>query len=345
MKEVPLTKHEFIISDHEKYSIHGDLLVLYISTESLSQKTIRLLNSYRGKIEIIPTNYDYKTLNKLLCDCSNLVADNNIVIYLSGYNKNLKIRKNEPLLFGILPSNIKIDVCSHVYPAFELQTWFLNLSDKAFLSIYDKIYQKEQADNIRMEREIAKNVYSQLLKKYDFSKMTATEKMNIMYRWVRNNFEYDVSLIQADGNYKEGIDISLGSNPIKVFTRGKGVCTGRSRLLAILLNNPYMNVECYTVDGEHGTLQHEWNEFIDENGQVWEYDLSYGEMHEKMEGTFGKTHIMDENSRNFAVKDSLTARKNSGFSTPPLPQRKNLGNSLPPLPPRKDSEAPSLDEY
>lgn len=179
----------------------------------------------------------------------------------------------------MLPSNIKISLEeSHTAnPPHDMQTYFLNLSDEEFDAILSKIYsRKDVYDKLKIERDIAKRVYLELSKKHNFSVMTSKQKMDFMFDWVRNKYEYDYSQLESDGNYRMDADRSLSSDPIEVFRRGKGVCTGRSRLLKILLNNPYMNVQCYTVLGKYNDrLPHEWNEFVDENNQVWEYDLSF----------------------------------------------------------------------
>lgn len=318
------------LSDYEQYFISGDTLSLRIDSRAPSLEAIRLLNRFKGNVIIFLSNYDAKSMRELLYSVSNYITNNNnILLNLM----NLNIKKGEYIPFGMLPQNIKIDVCSHCNtPPHDMQTWFSNLSDENFQSVYNKIYQDNQAAALRDERDIARNVYLQLSRKYDFSKMSSTEKMDFMYEWVQNNFEYDMSLVGPDGNYKSDIDRSLGYDPVKVFARGKGTCTGRSRLLKILLNNPYMNVDCYTVAGNIGSLPHEWNEFIDENGQVWEYDLSYrGQKHKKMNGEFARSHKLNENSRSYAVKKCL--------ETPPLPPRRKA-NLPPPLPPRRKSDSP-----
>lgn len=292
------------------------LIELYLDNCGLNRDLIEIL---RQRIDVpIILHYDgtLDNLNELLSELSQPLVLNPTEIRL---NDNVKIPRNASLEFRNLRDNVKINIVSEtVKDSKELNSWCLNLSDDDFKNLYGKIAGREQARMLCEQRELAKQVYLFLSRTIDFSRMTATQKMDYMFNWVRNNISYDMGLIQADGNYREDVDRSLGYDPYKVFVRGKGVCSGRSRLLKILLNNPYMGVNCYTANGYSDHLEHEWNEFIDESGRVYAYDLSFGIMHEE---DITKNKIDHHDVEHSHIVEAML---NSGqFAPPPLPERRN----------------------
>lgn len=293
-----------------------DLIELYMDNCGLDRNLIEIL---RQRIDVpIVLNYDgtLDNFNELLSELSQPLVFNPTEIRL---NDNVKIPKNAVLKFKDLRENVKINIVSEAMKdSKELNSWCLNLSDDDFKNLYGKIAVREQARMLCEQRELAKQVYLFLSQTIDFSRMTATEKMDYMFNWVENGISYDVGLIQADGNYRDDVDRSLGYDPYKVFVRGKGVCSGRSRLLKILLNNPYMGVNCYTANGYSDKLEHEWNEFIDESGSVYAYDLSFGIKHEE---DITKNEIDHHAVEHSHIVEAML--DNEQFAPPPLPQRRN----------------------
>lgn len=348
MSEVPVRKkimfYETNCIQCFKYA-NQDFINLDLEDCTLDGNVISILRERSNVPVILMFNGSTEKLNQLFRQLSYFNISNPIEIR---FGNKVKVNKNDALEISSLRNNVKIAIVSEaVYDPTELNNWCLNLSDEEFKIVYDKIAVKRQALELLEEREIARSVYLRLSKKIDFNSMTDTSKMNFMYDWVLNHSSYDYDLIQADGNFKDDVDRTLGSDPCKVFKRGKGVCTGRSRLLKILLNNPYMRVNCYTAHGLCGHLEHEWNEFIDENGRVFAYDISYKLKHvdditkcNKGHHNIVHNHVVESsiNGGQFAPS-SLSPRRNSSSqqAISPLPPRRNssLQKAIPPLPPRK----------
>ena len=322
--ELP-NKTYIYLSTRVKYLESPNNINLFLINSSLTFAMIQLLKSKNKSSYRISYSGSLKTFNELLEALSIYRFSGNVTII-----PTIKILKNNYLALEDLPDNVKIEIPSSLSnipnPLIE---WCLNLADEDFERIFFKINNPEQRNHLKKEREIAKTVYMHLSQNVDFSKMTPTEKMNFMYRWVRKNIGYDISLVNSTG-FKDDVDKSLGIDPVKVFFRQKGVCSGRSRLLRILTNNPYLNLQCFTVTGTvncGNVKKHEWNVFIDENNQVYYYDTSFGEIE----------HIKDLNSsdkkynietQHFLVSDILNKQ-----CPHPLPRRR-----IPPLPPRKKKQ-------
>ena len=121
-------------------------------------------------------------------------------------------------------------------------------------------------------RKIVDDFYRKYYKK--LRSKSILERADFVFDWCSKNFPYAWNEVGIDGNLKSGCNTAV-SDSIGTFKLGKGVCTGRSRLLRMLLNNKYVRVPCYCVSGMCGNLQHEWVEIFDEFNNKFYYDLSF----------------------------------------------------------------------
>lgn len=321
--EIPKRKF-FYLNDNVKYSYNmtAKLIILYLDNAPIDSSILNLILQNKDCEFKIYFTGSVKAFNELLTNLTNNTTPKSVTIY-----PNINIKRNTFLAIDNLPNRVKINFTSSTNNNQDsLIEWVLNLSDMDFSIVEPHIADENNKKHLKQEREIAKTVFKHLSKRVDFSCMSDTEKMNFMYKWLRENISYDISLVNSSG-FKDDVDQSLGSDPVKVFFRQKGVCSGRSRLLKILTNNPYMNLNCFTVTGtiRYGQVKkHEWNAFIDENNQVYYYDTSFS----------GIEHIKDLNktdkeykieTQSFLVLDTLNKA-----CPPPLPRRR-----IPPLPPRR----------
>lgn len=305
------------------------------------------LEEYRI-LEIFPTN---SFPDSIVSYINNIPDEVNIIIYLWFHFRNnvvtefnmicdalSRIKTTKPIiintshtLFGCdvvldifdLPENVKItNVCYEIgagnyYGENSLDWWGLNLSDEQFQIFVSKLTLEAATRAIEL-RKIAHSTYL-YLQKFGIDNLTIKEKAQLVYNWCKGTIDngkgrisYDFGSTLPDGRLKDNCRYS--QDPIATFKRKKGVCAGRARLLKAMLNNYYMRVPCFLVDGMAGNLQHEWNEIIDENGNSSFIDLS--------------------EQRNLRV----TLRKESEFSRLSF-YHKNLNvSSIRPLPPRKDRE-------
>ncbi len=134
------------------------------------------------------------------------------------------------------------------------------------------------------------------------------------------------------------------ADPISTFESGVGVCTGRSRLIKLLLNNYYMQVPCYTIDGRACNMGHEWNEVWISDKEHFYYDINFGvrRLYQVPSG-----HTVDDVKSDLDIscekEIGLYSRKcqRQLHISRPLPKRqKNVTNgevSRRPLPPRNNS--------
>lgn len=99
--------------------------------------------------------------------------------------------------------------------------------------------------------------------------------MDVIFNYVCKNYPYDWSLVDSSGDLRDDCHF-IGDTAYSTYTRGKGICTGRSRLIKLYANSKLLQLPCYLVTGMFGNLPHQWNEFIDDRGQIIEYDSSTG---------------------------------------------------------------------
>ena len=340
LPDLPNSKRTIYATNNICCKQHINTNNIYIQLRNciLDRNIITLLHQINNAPVILYFDGNIENLNRLFRQLSFPIITNHVEIQL----RDVNINKNSILELDNLRSNVKINAVNvGLRDSTELNTWCLNLSDKDFKIVYDKFKNKKLAMKLAEERNLAKSVYLNLSQKVDFSKMTATQKMNFMFDWVAKNTKYAHEFTGTDGNWKNGIALEQGYDPCQVFKNRKGVCSGRSRLLKVLLNNPYMKVDCYTTTGEivgptGKTLAHEWNEFFDEKGNVYAYDISYGIKHvnDITENNYGHHNI----KHNHIINSLLNTEQ--AISTPPaLPPRLNTEQAIstpPALPPRNE---------
>lgn len=316
----------YYINTNAKYSYNKNVntIYLYLDNTSIDLDVLNFINQNRECEFVIYFKGSVQNFNKLLNYLTNNPTPRSVTIH-----PNVNVKKNTFLAIDDLPSNVKIFFTSSTNNNEDsLIEWVLNLSDRDFSIVERVIANEGNKIHLRKEREIAKIVFKHLSREVDFSHMSDTEKMNYMYDWVRRNIEFDFSLVDSNG-FREGVDRTLGSDPVKVFSNKKGVCSGRSRLLRILTNNPYLKVNCFVTSGlinYGGDKEHEWNAFLDEHGQIFYYDLSFSKVR----------HVKDLSTHpnNYRISSEHFLIEEIKKKTPPdLPRRRIL-----PLPPRKNQE-------
>lgn len=157
-------------------------------------------------------------------------------------------------------------------------TYLINTYDEIFKSVLPHLdsvvgnrlikERKIQADFIEKFKCIARSEGKTI---DDYSKK---ELMNWIFKYVCNHFKYAHELT---GEHGEAISKThdLGGTALATYERGRGVCSGRSRLIKLYANSKALKVPCYLVEGKLGNLGHCWNEFIDSDGSIIEYDSSF----------------------------------------------------------------------
>lgn len=266
-----------IIDNNIFYNEENDILIIELNNEYLSDRILKVIEEKEYK----QIRFDYKGniyfLNSML---SKIKKINNKSDMLININKTVLIGSKVLLDLDDLSDNIKLNVLPNEgIKNGEFYNWFINLNEKDFNVIKNHISPEIVKLSIIEERIVCKDFYDKLSKYYDLSLMSRRRKMDLVFDIIRNNVKYDKSMVAPDGSFRTDVDRSVVVDPVKVYRGKKGVCYGRSRLVKLLLNNSYMNVECYVAECIANGYEHEWNEFIDDDGLVYSYDLSYGLTH------------------------------------------------------------------
>ena len=131
-----------------------------------------------------------------------------------------------------------------------------------YYSFQDKGKLHDPKNEVDKLRKIVKDVYYDLNRHYDISRLTDYEKVLAVYNYVnsRCRFAGNTTCIDAEGHQqiKQEYQDSFISSPVGTWEHKRGVCTGLSRLTVALLNNPYMKVDAHSIDGRVKLGGHEW---------------------------------------------------------------------------------------
>ena len=180
--------------------------------------------------------------------------DDKTVLKTKGITDNVKISYKKIKDYCVTKRQVELSDTERL----SIDPWLVNIGNTTF----DKFVSKMDEDSKRYAlflRLITKTVYTQLKHKYkNLDEMNETEKMKVVSEYV----DSIIDICDKD---------DLSSDPVSTYIRKKGDTYGRSKLIQLLSNNRYLKVKSYCVKGSH---DHYWNEFIDENGQVVELDLS-----------------------------------------------------------------------
>ena len=243
-----------ILKDHPK----GNVVIKGIE----SVDTINLLMT-------IFANYNYDgtvTFDLLDYDFDLEGLDRNTIIDLSNIPSYIRINgflpKNEQNGFSIWAHNqgektkeilsnclIKADKIE-----FEEQERIINDFYNVFMEEY-----KEDYENKSIEDEKPKKVFEQIIK--------LIQKKYVLDR--------SLALDGFTGDFAKN-EFSKADDPVEIYKEGKGTSDGRVQLLTLLANNSVFKLTCSPACGELacGSV-HEWNEFVDSDGQIFHYDLAF----------------------------------------------------------------------
>lgn len=341
--EVPMPGTNSIkkeINNHwyDQFKISYELIEnkLIISNISSIETLLKHIDKISSEVEIHFIVDDCKVFNELANALSKYPTNKNIVINIM---HDYYFNKNRRLDFEIIPDNVKVSNITYYNGKYDdskyftensFDWWGLWLNDTDYECVRNKLtpMAKERFESFR---SIAYNFY----KNYFESgvELSDKEKTDFVYEWLLENTTYDGGATNQDGTLVEGERGTMAQDPIATFKNKKGVCAGRARLMKILLNNRFMKVNCYLVDGNHGKLQHQWNEVYIKNLGILYYDTSFRSIN-------GKTTLPEIYSQ-ITKKDI----ENNGDINPneykivPLPNQSNI---TPPLPKQYLRQIPPL---
>jgi len=263
--EYILSKNILTICINNEINGNGYTVVDYINEIPDSIKLDIVLRVSSSKEGILQFNS--------LCELFKSISPKrNVVIDIT----NLKIGENEELIFDSLIQNVKIS--SILNNLFEekynfsnkfFESWMMNCNDERFNLLIQKLTPNTMS-RIKRLREICSNFYRRTPQQLKNGKNF--EKAVYAYKWISANIGYDFSANNLDGTIKE--DRVDSQDSILTLEHKKGTSIGKSRVLKLFLNNYYMKVLCFLVNGEVGNKKHTWNEIVLEDESIIEFDLS-----------------------------------------------------------------------
>ena len=272
-----------------KYSFRDD--ALNIDIPDINQDYNYLLGAikeYSNNIRKVIIGFDsFNMFNNICKVLSNNNLNIDIILDISGILKEKYLKKRTLLNFESLPNNIKVSYlslpqgmesqCLSSFNQTQFEEWALWLNEADYENVIKKL-----TPNSRKRIIFLKTLVTEFYQKHQrlLMNLNSEQRANYVFEWVRRNIQYDNSAVGRDWNYLNETPLMrwIYADSIETYKRKKGVCTGRSRLLKVLLNNKYIKVDCFlvegTVKGPQGDVPHEWNTCII-NGQKKYYDLSY----------------------------------------------------------------------
>ena len=311
------------------------LIIINSSNEQLIPSTIvSHINALpEGVRVIIELNQDNSQNLNLLLDAFTKEKSNKDVI-IDIKNTNFKTKEAIPLLD--LPTNVKISNTSprnnsHYFGNNDFDYWLLNTEETDFFRIIEKLDPASKRRALELQ-EVAYSFYSKYADTLE--RLSNKEKCNFTYRWLRKNTSFASDNVQTLQDGSQVPQTSKVSDPIETYRTKKGVCSGRSSLFKALLNNRYLNINCFLVKGSMGITQHVWCEvYFDNNDRIY-YDANFI----LNNPTVLPASYKIENDSD-AKRNGFSKSENSERSFVPLPPRNNHGNNRPPaLPPRNNHE-------
>ena len=182
------------------------------------------------------------------------------------------------LPFDKLSSKIEVSISDHPNMASNLYIYLINSSEELFNSALPHI---EFNTRERMKKE--RVIQRELLKKFEtyvirkgrsLNDYNRDELMTELFHYIERKYPYDWSIVDPKTGEATNKTYLLGGTAAITYERGRGICEGRSKLIKLCANSEKLKLPCYLVEGKMGYLKHCWNEYIDLNGDIIEYDAS-----------------------------------------------------------------------
>lgn len=113
--------------------------------------------------------------------------------------------------------------------------------------------------------ELKKIVYEfdkYLIDNFDIDNMSEFHKFMVVYNYMKDNIKYagEATMI-VDGVQTinpQSDSASWVFDPYDTYVNSRGVCSGQSRLMSILLNHSILKMDSYVLTGKHKKTLHAW---------------------------------------------------------------------------------------
>lgn len=191
---------------------------------------------------------------------------NNVMNLIMGFNNRTYIDLNN------IPENVELCVFNKNHTQNEFTTWAHNLNDENKHKLI-RLLNEDEKELFKEEERVILSFFKKITSIYpNILEMPKKEAFNTIFEYFIKAFPYANEATKNGKQIKD--NCQWAQNAVETYNRGRGVCEGRANLLTLVTNNCLLRLNCTVVDGHFNTIPHSWNEFIDENKEVYDYDLS-----------------------------------------------------------------------
>lgn len=234
-----------------------------------------LLSSYNNiKIHNITSVNQFNSLVSFISE--NDFNSNILINLLAGKEDNIinGLENNRYINLESIPDNVKLLAFKANNSQTEFSTWAHNLNSEDKHTLLRVLRDEDKIRFVEQEKVIV-DFYNTMVVNYPFIfNMNDKDKFTFIFDYIKTNYPYAYEATNREGTavcpYFE-----WSQDALETYRRGRGVCEGRANLLTLVTNNPYMKLNCVTVEGKVGNVAHAWNQYIKVDGTVTDYDLSY----------------------------------------------------------------------
>ena len=242
------------------YFSHNDLYIVLEKESNFNLIDLNyMINKYKcNNIHIMNTTsyYDLKNVFKVV---KNINYDGNVIIDLCESDIRgeniippilLNFENRDRLDISNFPNNVKIHAFSSNNSQTEFTTWSHNLNEKNKLKLYNVLTNEDKKIFLNQEHVIKDEVTSICEENPMILSLDKNKQFNLIIDYIKNN--YDIN------------------NKIE---KGRGVSFEIADFLTLISNNSYLKLNVCSVLGKYKKKKYYWNEFINNNNEVFEYDL------------------------------------------------------------------------
>ncbi|MBR4830772.1 MAG: hypothetical protein IKZ96_03300 [Bacilli bacterium] len=264
-------------------------------TNSITIEIKEGTNSFLELLKILKDNpgcnitiyniYSYKVFNLLVALFSREEYDGTVTFNLRDSENNMDdLEKQEFLDLFNIPSYIKIRGFIQNNEQNSFSTWAHNLGN-SFKEELVKHLEDSDRNLFEGQEEVINDFYKEFNKEYheenegkSINEIDSKILFRQIFRLMQRRFYIDRSqaIDYFTGNFARP-DCPGADDPVQIYKTKKGTSDGLVHLLTLLTNNSTFGLNCVPVSGQLVSgYPHEWNEFIDENGNILHYDLTIG---------------------------------------------------------------------
>jgi len=291
MEEKEIVRTKYYINRTKSFdcrydNLDGNVLVVLKKDKTDLDKLREVLeDNPQGNI-IISEIDSVDTLNLLVSIFTNLSFDGTVTIDLLPYADWQKaLVKDTKIDLSNIPSYIKIKGFQRDNEQDAFAVWAHNQKDSIKERLFGHLTDLDK-ELFEGQEQVINDFYNQFMEVYKYDDKSITEAdprvlMIQIFRLIQSRYTLDISLSfdLFTGNFIK-IDNPKAANandPVHIYREGKGTSDGRVQLFTLLANNSKFNLDCTPVWGNLISKHlHEWNEFVDSNGQIFHYDLAFG---------------------------------------------------------------------